>query len=88
MGQPKRASAKMATTSAKRPKLDVGPGDELVVKHNAPRTKRMFADMCGTVISTTGSTVDLRFSKIPRQALALYSDYVDAEGVATVRFSL
>ena len=87
MGRPKRASAQVAS-SAKRTKLVVGAGEKLVVAHAAPRAKRIFADLCGTVVATTESTAELRF-KVPKSSLALYSDYIDADGEeATVKFAL
>ena len=81
----KRGSTRVVS-SAKRSKLTVG--QELVVTHGAPRTKRVFADMCGTLTGVAGTTAELRF-KLPKQSLALYCDYIGADGAgATVKFSL
>ena len=82
----RRAGARPAAAAAKRPKLDIAVGEEWVVTHDAPRAKRLFADMCGVVTATTACTVDLRF-KIPRHSLALYSEFLGPTDEATVRFS-
>ena len=80
---PKRASfPAVAAAAPKRQKLEVAVGDEVVVCHSAPRAKRLFAGMRGTVASTTGLTLDVRF-ELPKASIALYSDFLGAADEAS-----
>ena len=78
---PKRANVPaVAAAAQKRQRLEVVAGDDVVVCHSAPRAKRLrqlFAGMRGTVVSTTGLTLDVRF-QLPKASIALYSDFLGA----------
>ena len=85
---PKRANVQTAAAAApKRQRLEVVAGDDVVVCHSAPRAKRLrqlFAGMRGTVVSTTGLTLDVRF-QLPKASIALYSDFLGAaEGASCI----
>ena len=51
-----------------------------------PRTKRVFAGMCGVVQSTSRGSVDVAF-KIPRRHCALYADFLGADDSCVVKFT-
>jgi hypothetical protein len=67
-------------------------GEDVVISYRVPKTKRVFAGLCGTVVvddASPCSTVLVRF-KIPRTSIALYIDHLKGndDDLCTVKFSL
>lgn len=68
----------------------VAQGEDVVVSYRVPKTKRVFAGMCGTAAhASTGCSVVVSL-KIPRTSTALYNEFLKGgdDVSCTVKFSL
>ena len=91
----KRTHIGASVSASKRAKVEsFTTGDAVYVPHwcatflpqRVPKTKRVFAGMCGVVRGSSGGNFDVAF-KIPRRNCALYVDFLGADGSCVVKFS-